>query len=192
VETANELTRLLTLQHKAIENHIALEKEFTDLPAKMEQQKEFIRKCREDVDFIQTNFAVQDKQTRRQLRKLIFDGVSDNELATRETLLMTYQGFQVVLPTNMSMKKPFVWLQRQGRYYVELGDSEIGCLIRLDNALENLSQHLAKLEQTLTEMEQRQAALEIELQKTEDFVERIAACKEKLASLDHKLGVVKV
>lgn len=191
VETANELSRLLTLQRKAIESHIALEKELLELPGQMARHREWIEKCREDVDFMQRTFTVQDKEVRRQLRKAIFDAVSANLLATRETVLMTYQGFRIVLPTNMTKQKPYVWLQRSGRYYVELGDSEIGCLIRLDNAIEGLPTHLQKLEQNLVEMEQRRIALQAELQKKEDFADRIAACKEKLAKLDKKLGVQK-
>ena len=95
---------------------------------------------------MEQTFAVQDKETRRQIRKTIYDAVCDNALATKETVLMTYQGFQIVLPTNMRKEKPYVWLQREGRYYVELGDSEVGSLIRLDNAIEGLPAHLEKLE----------------------------------------------
>ena len=172
-----------------MESHIALEKELTELPAKMEHQKEVIAKCREDAAFIAGNFTIQDKEVRRQLRKTIFDAVSANELATSETVFMAYQGFDIVLPTNMRKEKPYVWLQREGRYYVELGDSEVGCLIRLDNFLEGMPTHLEKLETNLLEMEQRQAALEIELQKDESYSDQIAACKEKLKKLDKKLGV---
>lgn len=191
VETANELSRLLTLQRKAVETHIALEKELTELPGKMERQKEWIAKCQHDTEFMQQTFAVQDKEIRRQIRKTIYDAVCANELATKESILMTYQGFQIVLPTNMSKEKPFVWLQRQGRYYVELGDSEVGCLIRLDNAIEGIPEHLAKLEKNLAEMEQREVALQAELLKKEDFTDQISTCKEKLAKLDKKLGVDK-
>lgn len=191
VETANELSRLLTLQRKAVETHIALEKELTELPGKMERQQEWIDKCREDLCFMLQTLAAQDKDTRREIRKTIYDAVCANVLATKETPLMTYRGFEIVLPTNMSKEKPFVWLQRQGRYYVELGDSEVGCLIRLDNAIEGLPEHLEKLEKNLLEMQQRELALEAELQKKEDFTDRITACKEKLAKLDKKLGVDK-
>ena len=168
-----------------------LEKELMELPGKMEHQKEWIAKCREDTEFMQQTFTVQDKEIRRQIRKTIYDAVCANELATKESILMTYQGFQIVLPTNMSKEKPFVWLQRQGRYYVELGDSEVGCLIRLDNAIEGVPEHLAKLEKNLTEMEQREVALQAELLKKEDFTDQISVCKEKLAKLDKKLGVDK-
>ena len=157
----------------------------------MERQRDLIRKCQEDAAFMQQTFAVQDKELRRQIRKTIYDAVCANCLATKETILMTYQGFQIVLPTNMSKEKPYVWLQRQGRYYVELGASEVGCLIRLDNALEGLPVHLEKLEKNLTEMEQREVALQAELQKEENFTDQITACKEKLAKIDKKLGVDK-
>ncbi|MBE6958024.1 MAG: hypothetical protein E7447_02580 [Ruminococcaceae bacterium] len=191
VETANELSRLLTLQRKSIENHIAMEKELSELPGKMQRQEGFIEKCREDAAFMEKTFVVQDKEIRRQLRKTLYDAVCANVLSTKETPLMTYQGFLIVLPTNMSREKPYVWLQRQGRYYVELGDSEVGCLIRLDNALENLPNHLTKLQNNLEEMQQRELALQIELTKQEDFSEQITACKEKIAKLDKKLGVDK-
>lgn len=146
VETANELTRLLVLQRKAVENHIALEKELAELPGKLVHQADLIQKCRLDVDFVAANFVQQDKNLRRQIRKTVFDAVAANVMAVQETVLMQYQGFDVVLPTNMSIKKPYVWLQRQGRYYVELGDAEGGYLIRLDHILEGLPVHKEKLE----------------------------------------------
>ena len=105
---------------------------------------------------------------------------------------MQYQGFEVILPSKMTKEKPFLWLQRLGRYYVELGDTEKGYLIRLDNVLEGLPNHQKKLENKLLEMQQRQIALGVELQKKEDYTDKIAACKEKLARLDKKLGVDKV
>ena len=51
--------------------------------------------------------------------------------------------------------------------------------------------HQKKLENNLLDMEQRQIALGVELQKKEDYTDKIAACKEKLARLDKKLGVDK-
>jgi hypothetical protein len=189
VEAANELSRLRTLQRKAVENHIALEKELLELPGKMEHQRTLIERCRQDLIFVGKTFAVQDKEVRRQIRKELYEGVCGNVLSTRETLLMTYQGFEVLLPTNMSKEKPYVWLQRNGRYYVELGESEVGCLIRVDNVLEGFPEHLKKLKGALEEMEQRQQALQSELERKEDFTALIADCKAKIEQLDKKLGV---
>lgn len=58
---------------------------------------------------------------------------------------MNYRGFDIVLPANMAPEKPYVWLSRQGKYYVELGDTEIGNLVRIDNFLDTLDNHLEKL-----------------------------------------------
>jgi hypothetical protein len=191
VETANELSRLLTLQRKAVENRITLEKELSELPGRMTRQESLIQKCQDDADFMLQTFTIQDKEIRRQIRKDIYDAVCINELATKETILMIYQGFEIILPTNMRKEKPYVWLQRQGRYYVELGDSEVGCLIRVDNALEGLPAYLEKLQNHLLDMQQRETELQAELQKKEDFTEKITECKDALAKLDKKLGVTK-
>lgn len=191
VETANELTKLLTLQRKAVENHIALEKELMELPGKMQRQEALIRKCKLDEGVVAETYVLQSKEIRKQLRKTIFDAVMENELATAETILLQYQGFDVVLPANMTKAKPFVWLQKHGRYYVELGDAEVGCLIRIDNALQGFEAHREKLTQKLDDMAQRQVALREELKKKEDYSEQIAACKDKLNKIDKKLGVDK-
>ena len=63
----------------------------------------------------------------------------------KERTLMTYQGFEIVLPVNMNLEKPYVWLQKNGRYYVELGDTELGILVRIDNCLDKLEEHMQKM-----------------------------------------------
>jgi hypothetical protein len=191
VETANELTRLLTLQRKAVENHIALEKELMELPGKMQRQEDLIEKCKLDEEVVATTFVLQGKEIRKQLRKTIFNAVMGNELATTETVLMQYQCLNIVLPANMTFKKPFVWLQKHGRYYVELGDSEVGFMIRIDNVLQGFEAHREKLLKKLDDMSQRQVALHEELKKKEDYSNQITACKEKLKKIDKKLGVDK-
>jgi len=191
VETANELTRLLALQRKTVESRISLEKELAELPGKIEHQERLIRRCQEDIDYVAENFVGVDKEMRKQLRRTIFDAIANNELAFSETMLLQYQGFDVVLPTNMKKEKPFVWLQRSGRYYVELGESETGYMIRLDNILEGLPKHKLKLEDALQDMRNRHEAIRGELLKKEDFSNQIKACQEKLKRIDKKLGVDK-
>ena len=191
VETANELTRLLTLQRKTIESHIALEKELLELPAKIQRQETIVARCQEDIEFVAASFVGLEKEARKQLRKNIFDAVAGNELATSETVLLQYQGFDVVLPTNMKKEKPFIWLQRAGRYYVELGEAEKGYMVRIDNILEGLPKHKEKLEENLRDMQHRKPAIQAELSKKEDYSGSITACKEKLKKLDKKLGVNK-
>ena len=102
---------------------------------------------------------------------------------------MTYQGFKIILPLNMIPEKPFVWLQRNGRYLVELGITEVGGLIRIDNFLDDLDNHLAKLKENLSALITRQEAIRTELTVKDNYSDRIEECKNKLEKIDKKLGV---
>ena len=191
VETANELTRFFELQRKAIETHIRLEKESMELPGKIAHQSDLIEKCRADLDCYLTNRQEYDKDERKEFRTSLHEAVQANVLMKQETTFCQYQGFDIVLPSNMTAEKPYVWLQNNGRYYVELGDTEIGGLIRIDNYLDNFAEHLAKLEEGYTHLCERQEAVRVELTKNENYAEKIEETKRKLEKIDKKLGVNK-
>ncbi|MBE6727286.1 MAG: hypothetical protein E7562_01415 [Ruminococcaceae bacterium] len=191
VETANELTRYMALQKKAIETHIRLEKELLELPAKISRQSELIAKCMEDIEFYNIHRKEYEKEERKGIRASIFNAVKDNVLMQKETPLITYQGFDIILPANMTPEKPFVWLQKNSRYYVELGDTEIGGLIRIDNFLDSLPEHISKLKNGYTELCNKQLAIKAELSKKENYTDKIEEMKQRLEKLDKKLGVDK-
>lgn len=191
VETSNELTRYLALQRKAVDNHIRMEKELMELPARIKHQKELIEKCECDIEFYRSNRKEYGKEERKDIRQKLFSAVKENVLMRDETPSIAYQGFQIVLPANMTAEKPHIWLQKNGRYYVELGDTEIGGLIRIDNYLDSLDKQLEKLNEGLTDLCGRQDALKAEITKKEDYVDRIEKIKQRLEKLDMKLGVDK-
>lgn len=112
VETANELTRYLALQRKAIDNHIRMEKELMELPARIKHQKELIEKCECDIEFYRSNRKEYSKEERKAIRQKLFSAVKGNVLMRDETPSITYQGFQIVLPADMTAEKPYIWLQK--------------------------------------------------------------------------------
>ena len=189
VETANELTRYLALQHKTIENYIRLEKELMELPGKIAHQRKLIRNCKRDIVFLHENPMEYETKERKEIRTALYRAVRDNVLMTKETPFISYRGFQIILPANMKEEKPFVWLQREGRYYVELGDTEIGGLIRIDNYLDNLKEHRFKLQETCNSFSIRLETIKAELTKREDYADKIQEVKHHLEEIDRKLGV---
>ncbi|MCH5170495.1 MAG: DEAD/DEAH box helicase family protein [Oscillospiraceae bacterium] len=202
VETANELSRYLTLQRKLVETRLCLEKELRELPAQIARQKVLIENARKDKEFydelirsLPVPVTTAEKQAeasqRKSIREMIFAAVQNNELKTAETKLTVYHGFQITLPANMKKEKPFVWLQRTGRYYVELGDTEIGGLIRIDNFLDNLDAHIEKLSGRLADMQNRGAHIQSELEIKESYTEKIEELKAEIGKIDKKLGVDK-
>ena len=190
VETANELSRYYTLQKKAIENHIRLEKEKMELPARISHQLELIDKCKADIEVYKNNSREYDKAERKALREEIFSALKENVLMTSERELMTYQGFTIVLPINMTIEKPFIWLKANGKYYVELADTELGVIVRIDNYLEKLPEHFEKLNSTLLDMYERQNAIKNELVNKENYTDKIEECTkilEKIYALQKEL-----
>lgn len=71
------------------------------------------------------NRTAYEKEERKILREQIHAAVLDNQFSIRETELLEYQGFQLILPANMIKDKPYIWIKREGKYKVELGDSEV-------------------------------------------------------------------
>lgn len=202
VETANELSRYNTLQKKSVETRIRLDKELKELPSKMLHQKELINRAMQDKHYfdqyrkdVPVAVTSADKnreaEKRKLLRETLFDAVKNNELQSNERPAFEYCGFEIILPANMTKEKPFVWLQRNGRYYVELGDTEVGCLIRIDNYLSNFDNHIENLQKRLFNMNEREKGIQKELGKDENYADVIAELKEKLSAIDDKLGVNK-
>ena len=202
VETANELSRYLVLQRKLVESRIRLEKELFELPAQITYQKSLIEKANNDNEFykfykmtlpvaITTAQKNAEASERKNIREIIFDGVRENELQKEERNLIVYRGFQVVLPANMRREKPFIWLQRTGRYYVELGDTEVGGLIRIDNFLDNFEMHIDKLNVRLDELSERNVHISSELENKKSYTEKIEELTAELEKLDKELGVNK-
>lgn len=130
-------------------------------------------------------------EKRKQLRDYIHSSLMGYVLEPKEKILMTYRGFEIILPANMTREKPYVWLKRNGRYYVELGDTNTGNLIRIDNFLDDLQTHLDKLNKGLAKLWERERQLKEELRKEESFSDEIENCRQKLEKLDKKLGVDK-
>lgn len=191
VETANELERYQELQRKAVEEHIRIEKELLSLPGKIENQKKLIKNCESDIAFYQENRKELTTDERRDLRKFLFESLKENVLQQKETVGITYQGFSVIFPANMSEKQPYILLQRDGRYFVELGNSERGILMRIDNFLENMQTHLEKLKDIYRDYCNRQVSLQQEITLKQDYTEKIQDAQKRLEKLDKKLGVNK-
>lgn len=202
VEVANELTRYMTLQRKAVESRIRLEKELLEIPGKIKRQTEIIKNCRLDADFYKewktANPPSEDKdenkketEERKQIRERIASALRDNVLETKEKTIMAYRGFDVVLPANMMPEKPYIWLKKNGKYYVEIGETDRGIMIRIDNFLESLAIHLQKQRISLNKLKSRENDIRFELVNKESYTDQIEIYSKKVAELDKKLGVNK-
>lgn len=200
VEAANELTRYLTLQRKLVETRLRMEKELLEIPGKRQHQIKLIEDCVSDIaayaEWKMAHPPAQDKRgkaeeakKRKALREFIFRAVNENIMRTKEKALTAYRGFEIILPANMTPQKPYVWLKKCGAYYVELGDTDVGNLIRIDHTLDSLPNRLDDLKNALEKLKKTETDMKKELAKNESYTEQIETYKAKVAELDRELGV---
>ena len=192
IETANELSKFISLQKRAAQTKIQFEEELRDIPLRIKEQELRITNCRLDIKLYEQSFREMDKERREKFRDGLYTAVNGNILKPKERKAFTYQGFSIFLPANMIKEKPFVYIQGNGRYYVELSGSKTGCLIRIDNFLNGLPEHLEKLENNLENIHEREKAIELLLAEGEDYSEQIKQLKNRLKNLDNRLGVNKI
>lgn len=202
VKTANELSRYLTLQRKLVDSRIRMEKELLEMPGKISNQENNIAQCEADIAFynrwkqenpepVDSKVKKEATEKRKHLREYIHSSLIGYVFEPKEKALTTYRGFEIILPANMTREKPYIWLKRNGRYYVELGDTNTGNLIRIDNFLDDLRKHFDKLKNGFAKLQEREYQLKEELKKHESFSDEIEECRKKLEILNKKLGVDK-
>ena len=143
VETANELARLLTLHRKAVYIREQLEAELAEIPERLERQRKLYSACLQDVDDYKRLRREYTLEERTALSSAVMEAIAGYDFTEGvEKTIGEYQGFSVVLPSYLIRQKPHVWLKRNGKYKVDIGESVFGVIARLDNALETMDKQL--------------------------------------------------
>ena len=200
VEAANELSRYKGLQQKLVESRLTMEKDLMEFPGLIRNQQDLIENCEQDIIFYEEWKAVHplpdieqeraaERNRRERLGTQLLEAIQDNELSLKERTLFSYQGFDVVLPANMKKDKPYVWIKKNGAYPVELGESAMGAMTRINNCLEGLEKTREKYVEKLDDLYKHEQSIKDELAKDESYVDLIEMYEMKVAELDELLGV---
>lgn len=189
VETANELSRMISLQRKTMEEKFYLEQKLKHIPNEIKDYQVYLKNAEEDRAFYLENKIEYFKEEKVAMREKIFAELQDNVLIARETPLFDYNGFKIVLPANMISQKPYILLVRKGRYRVDVGDTDKGIMLRIDNYLDSLDKIVDKHKARIKELRANQKRIKEELEKNEGYQEIIENLKNRLKRIDKKLGV---
>jgi DNA repair exonuclease SbcCD ATPase subunit len=191
VETANELSKMLTLQNRREELRLDILSQISELPTYIDKKKTEIENCIKDIEHYKANKIEYSWEELKQLGKTVIDGLKANDYETEEREIACYQGFKIILPAGMIKSNPFVYVERNGRYKLEYKITDIGIMIRLNNLLESLPKYLNELKDAKTRLESKLNGLKIELERQDNYGDKIIELKRKLTQLDYKLGVKK-
>lgn len=188
-------------RHKEREEKLSEAKELIkrekDFRAKMETitDEELIAKT--EAEFERARSVVSNERDlreeeatkRRSLRAVLYKGVLDNAQSGKDIEFMSYRGFKIIFPSNMLAGNPVIILKRQSEYKFEIGNSESGQIVRIDNYLDNLSEKLEAYRTGLSEMQERLAKVKAQLKKDENYTNQIEFYKKQIADVDKELGV---
>ena len=186
-ETYNELSRIKLLNQKYIQMRFMHEQQLEESKKKIVELEAKKALFVEDSKRYEENKLEYNQEERTKLRDLIFESLVQNDLKEEETHLMDYQGFEIILPSNMVLDKSYLYLKGNHKHVVEMSLSRIGCLIRIDNYLENLiekAEEIAKqIEFNKSKIDHLTKELEVEL----DYETKITKLQAKLDKLDKEL-----
>ena len=190
VETANELVKLCMLHRAHAEDRERMQSELESIPGKLAHQRELLRLCEADIAACEEEKREYTPEEAREIRDQVEAAIRRNAFSAAETVAITYRGFKVVVPAYMPMDKPYVFLERNGKYYLPLG-AEAGMVRRMDFFLDNLSRQRDNYKDNLKKLRAQERALKAELLVNSGYSDRIAELKAQLKQIDEELGVPK-
>lgn len=189
-EAANELARFKALRAKSEEKKISILKELDELPKIINRQYDLIFDCHKDVNYAREHPVDLGKNERRMINRIVFDGVRTKGIVSKEACIVKdCCGFRIIYPKFINSKQPYVWLERNGRYKVEIGDSERGVMMRIENVINSLPDKLENYRKSKDALVQRKEALEKELRNINYYSEEIEFYYELVKDYDRRLGV---
>ena len=189
VECANALSKYTAMQRKIDESRIKLKMELIEMPDKIKRQEELIRKAKLDRDFSKSNPIVYQREKRKELRETLYRLLMENELCEKESKAISYRGFEVILPANMIKHKPFLYIENNGRYYIELGNAKNGLLVRIDHFIDRFEKYVRMLENHLENMQKRHHDIAEALERNENYSDKIQSLKDRIKEIDKEFGV---
>jgi hypothetical protein len=108
---------------------------------------------------------------------------------SEEKVIGSYRGFELSLRFDTYHSEYQALLKGQRKYPVALGKDPLGCIIRLDNSLNNFPERITSAENELDTLHQQQAAAQIEVEKPFPQEEELAEKSARLAELNAQLDM---
>ena len=101
---------------------------------------------------------------------------------------MYYRGFKIIVsPKQYDADNLFIYLEGKRRYYIKLGNSPMGYLIRINNFINKLEDYLKGLKTRFNSNMDYYKQGSFELAKKDSYSEEITKLKQELKKIDDML-----
>ena len=178
-----------------------------ELPEQIESYIRKVANTDQDIAFVAANgnhYKEMPVEEQRAIRETIYTAVKTHINKPFERKVLTYQGFDVVVPARMQPKVPkakdekealsktpipYVFVKRCGTYYMEI-ESMQGITTRLNNLIENLDVRKGYMLKEIERMEFLKETLEKELaEEGNSYYDEIHELTIEIAKIDEELGL---
>ncbi len=190
VETYNELQRYKALRSKSDETKTVLRNELREIPGLIDATNDRILACALDLHFLRKNPPSADAKIRNTVRDKVSDAIR-NAVTAREEFVIeeNYCGFRIIYPAYMTADKPYVLLEKNGRYTVEMGEADRGIMTRIDNVIGRITELRKSFINSREALIKRQEDIKNEIENINFYNEEIGFYSELLEEIDKKLEV---
>ena len=175
------------------------DKLLTKFPADIQETTAYIAGVKSDAELAAAHPQAQEGFCGMTIKSVTYDEkktagerllLACSELPNSEgKVIGSYRGFELSLRFDIYHSEYQALLKGQWKYPVALGKDPLGCIIRLDNSLNNFPERIASAENELATLKQQQAAAQIEVEKPFPQEEELAEKSARLAELNAQLDM---
>ena len=197
MEVDNEVARLKLLKANWNNERIILERNIESHYPKM------IAHCKEKIAALEKDIELKNQSVGQEFSMLVDGKTFDERVKAGERLIMmsklhdifvngeplevgAYRGFKLLLARS-AFDQLEVQIKGASTYRVELGDSELGSVTRIENAVEKIDSILAQTKQKLEDAIVQLSEAKKEVVKPFEFEERLAEYSARQAEINTKL-----
>lgn len=199
MELETELTRLRVLEGQYKKNLYALQdKVQKELPIKIRNQEKFLQSAKDDetnmrakysADAFSINVLGQVYTEKKEGAAALMDALRANKY---ETPVAEYGGFRIsLMPPRMIDSGRGVMLECNGCYSMEIGDSELGLITRLDNFMRDFPEKKIRYASQLEQLKRDLEVAEEELKKPFEHKSKIETLVQELSEINAELDLNK-
>lgn len=199
MELETELTRLRVLEGQYRKNLYALQdKTIKDLPTQIHIQEQLLQYAQEDEanmrekynpDVFSINVLGKVYTDKKEGAAALVEALRSNKY---DTPVAEYGGFRISLNPPMSLTDVrSVSLTHHGSYGMEIGDSELGLITRLDNFMRDFPERKGRFSAKLEQLKRDLAVAEIELKKPFEHKGKIEEITKELSEINAELDLNK-
>lgn len=189
-EVANELKKFTILKRKDKENREILIAETYEIRNSIAKHNENIENHEIDYDtyeFCKKEYTLAEKM---EFGNLIKNSIKQYMFKDSDTMITSYQGFDVIVPAYRELGNASIILRGYSTYNVELGDSVIGNVTRINNCLEGIKDIIKSIIEARDKLQVRLDGINAELgQNNLSYDLKIIQLKDRLRAIDLQLGV---